>query len=315
MNRFRSLLISLLCFASLPLAAQVNDTYVIPAAANSNGAFGTRWMTQFNLFNPQSYPLTISVVYVPTGGAVGSEQLIDLPANSSAHSDNILFDLFDVRQGSGALLVATFPEDNPGVPNAVISRAFLVNSNTYNDARSGTYGNAIPGVWTGLQADDITAIVHGVRNVAALGWRTNIGAVNLGRTNVTMYVSVYDADGRTRLRDARFSIPPLAHFQDLLPIQIDRATVEFYIEDPSGQAVVFPYAATVDQLSGDPTYHQATLLATPAAIYSKAGTVIDPANVGKKLDTKIAASVRAASKRGTTKALLVRDGESYRITK
>ena len=315
MTRSRLLLISLLCFASLPLAAQVNDTYVIPAAANSNGAFGTRWMTQFNLFNPQSYPLTISIVYVPTGGAVGSEQLLELPANSSAYSDNILLDLFDVTLGSGALLVATFPEDNPGVPNQVISRAFLVNSNTYNNARSGTYGNAIPGVWTGLEADDITAVVHGVRNIAALGWRTNIGAVNLGRTNVTMYVTVYDADGRTRLRNARFAIPPLAHFQDALPIQIDRATVEFYIEDPSGEAVVFPYAATVDQLSGDPTYHEATLLATPGAIFSKAGTVIDPTNIGRKLDTKIAASVRAASKRLTTKALLIRDGESYRITK
>ena len=315
MKRSSLLFLAILAFAAAPLSAQVNDTYIIPAAANSPGAFGTRWATQFNVFNPQSYPLVISVVWVPTGGAQGIERLVEVPANSSAFSDNILLDLFEVSRGSGALLVATFPEDNPGVPNEIVSRAFLVNSNTYNDDADGTYGNAIGGVWTGLQDDDITAVVHGVRNIASEGWRTNIGAVNLGRTSVTLRVTVFDADGRARLRDAPFLIPPLAHFQDLLPIQIDRATIEFYIDDPSGEAVVFPYAATVDQLSGDPTYHEATLLATPGAIFSKGAKVVDTVNVGKKLDTSIAAAVRAAARRHPLKAMLVRDGSGYRIEK
>src|SRR5438034_11231739 len=104
----RSLLVLLLCFTALSLAAQVNDTYVIPVAGNTPGAFGTRWMTQFSLFNPQSYELRVSVTYVPTLGGQGIEKILRVPANAVAFSDNILADLFNV-QGGGALLVATFP--------------------------------------------------------------------------------------------------------------------------------------------------------------------------------------------------------------
>ena len=50
-----------------------------------------------------------------------------------------------------------------------------------------------------------------------------------------------------------------------------------------GEAVVFPYAATIDQLSGDPTYHNPTLLASPGAIYSKKGQTIDLQKLSPKL--------------------------------
>ena len=292
--------------AALPSAAQVNDTYVIPAAINDAGAFGTRWMTQFSVFNPQQYPLTITVVYLPTGGGQGIEEAFVVPANATRYSDNILLDLFGVSRGSGSLLVATFQDENPTVPDDVISRAFLVTSNTYNDDPDGTYGQTIPGVWAGLQdydSDGISAIVHGVRNVSHLGWRTNIGAVNLGRTSVTMYVTVFDSDGRKQLDTAPFFIPPFAHFQDGLPIQIDRGTIEFFVDDPSGEAVVFPYAATIDQLSGDPTYHSPVLLASPGLIYAKKA-MIEPTAIGTKIDRKLAAEARAnARTRGQLRTL------------
>ncbi|HET7706022.1 MAG TPA: hypothetical protein VFM36_08055 [Thermoanaerobaculia bacterium] len=299
MKRSTLLLVAILLTA-LPLAAQVNDTYVIPAAGNSAGAFGTRWMTQFSVFNPQSYPLTVTVVFIPSGGGQSIEEAFVVPANSSRYSDNILADLFGVT-GSGSLLVATFQDENPTVPNDVISRAFLVTTNTYNNRQDGTYGQTIPGVWAGLMDydfDGISAVAHGVRHVARLGWRTNIGAVNLGRDSVTMRVTVFDSDGRKKLDNAPFYIPPFAHFQDVLPIEVDRGTIEFTIEDRSQDAVVFPYAATIDQLSGDPTYHSPVLLASPGAIYSKAA--FDPTTVGRKIDRKVADQVRANAKRRAT---------------
>ena len=306
-KRSSLLLVALLAtFAAVPLAAQVNDTYIIPAAGNSRGAFGTRWMTQFSVFNPQSYPLTITVVYIPTQGGQGIEEAFVVPANSVRYSDNIFEDLFGVT-GSGALLVATFQDENPTVPDDVISRAFLVTTNTYNNRSDGTYGQSIPGVWAGLmdyETDGISAIAHGVRHVARLGWRTNIGAVNLGRTNVTMHVTVFDSEGRKRLDRAPFAIPPLAHMQDALPIEVDRGTIEFFVDDPSGEAVVFPYAATIDQLSGDPTYHNPTLLASPAAIYGKKGQPLDLTKLGKKIDSSIANEIRAkARRRGVIRSL------------
>jgi len=133
------------------------------------GNFGTRWLTQFSVFNPQlDHPLTVSVTFLPTGGGTGIERTFTVPANGTVLSDNILDDLFGLKTGSGGLLVATFPEDNPKVPNDVLSRSFLITTNTYNNVASGTYGQTIPGVWAGLQDftnDGISAVAHGIRNI------------------------------------------------------------------------------------------------------------------------------------------------------
>jgi hypothetical protein len=287
----------LLAVVSLPLAAQINDTYVIPASANQPGNFGTRWLTQFSVFNPQlDYPLTVSVTYLPTGGGTGMERPFTVPANGTVLSDNILDDLFGIKNGSGALLVATFPEDNPKVPNDVLSRSFLITTNTYNNVKSGTYGQTIPGVWAGLQdfnSDGISAVAHGIRNIARLGWRTNVGAVNLGRSNVTLRINIYDGSGKTILKNATLDIPPLGHRQASLPAEVDGGSVEFFVDDPTHDAVVFPYSSTIDPLSGDPTYQGPTLLAS-AKILFKMG-LPQPLTPGRKIDTEFARGIRTTA--------------------
>jgi len=302
----RAIVSAFFCFVATAAVAQLNDTYIIPAAANVSGAFGTRWMTQFSVFNPHlDYSLKVSVTYLPTGGGRGDEVTFTVPANAVAFSDNILDDLFDIRNGSGALLVATFPEDNPGVKNDVISRSFLLETNTFNNSSSGTYGQTIPGVWAGLQdfnTDGISAVAHGIRNLASAGWRANVGAVNLGRSNVNLLVSVYDIDGNTILDQKPLNIPPLGHMQAALPVQVDRGSVEFFVDDPSKQAVVFPYVSVIDQLSGDPTYHSPTLLAQPKSLFFKG--VLKPVeatvNPGRKITIDDARAIRAtAEHRGT----------------
>jgi hypothetical protein len=282
----RALIVPLLLIASAA-SAQINDTYIIPAAANAPGAFNTRWATQFSLFNPQSYALNVSVTLVPTGGAAGVEKTVNVPANAVAFSDNVLADLFN-RDGGGALLVATFPEDNSSVPDTVIARSFLVTTNTFNNAQSGTFGQTIPGVWAGLQdfnTDGISAIAHGIRNNSA--FRTNVGAVNLGRSSLTMRISVYDMNGATLAKNVPFTIPPLAHMQDALPVQVDRGSIEFFVDDSTKQGVVFPYVSVIDNQSGDPSYQSPTLLATPSVLFQKAA----------KIDTSFARQVRASAVR------------------
>jgi hypothetical protein len=272
--------------------AQVNDTYVIPVAGNLPGQNGTQWQTELSLFNPQAYALTVSVTLLPTGGGKGQEVLITIPGNAVAHYYNLLGSVYKY-QGGGALLAATFPEDNPGVPDDVVSRSFLVSSQTYNDTPDGTFGQTIPGVWVGLQnyaTDGISAIAHGISNNAKDAWRANIGAVNLGRSSVVMRVTVYDFDGNTILKDAPFNLPPFGHIQDRLPIEVDRGSIEFFVDDASKEAVVFPYVSTVDQLSGDPRYQTPVLLATAKFLYGKKS--IAPDNVGKKITLAEARTVR-----------------------
>jgi len=298
MNTSRYIFITLLLVVvSLPLAAQINDTYVIPASANAAGNFGTRWLTQFSVFNPQlDYPLTVSVTFLPTGGGTGSEKTFTVPPNGTVLSDNILDDLFGIKNGSGALLVATFAEDNPKAPNDVLSRSFLITTNTYNNVKSGTYGQTIPGVWAGLQdfsSDGISAVAHGIRNVSRLGWRTNVGAVNLGRSNVTLRINIYDADGKTIKQGATMNIPGLGHSQASLPVEVDGGSVEFFVDDPSHTAVVFPYSSTIDDLSGDPTYQGPTLLANAKVLF-KMGM---PQILGRKIDSEFARGIRETATR------------------
>jgi hypothetical protein len=300
MNASRYSFIALFLVAvSLPLTAQINDTYVIPASANIAGNFGTRWLTQFSVFNPQlDHPLTVSVTFLPTGGGTAIERSFTGPANGTVLSDNILDDLFDLKSGSGALLVATFAEDNPKVPNDVLSRSFLITTNTYNNVKSGTYGQTIPGVWAGLQdfnSDGISAVAHGIRNVARLGWRTNVGAVNLGRSNVTLRINIYNADGKTIMKGATLDIPGLGHRQASLPAEVDGGSIEFFVDDPSHQAVVFPYSSTIDDLSGDPTYQGPTLLANAKVLF-KMG-LPQPATPGRRIDSDLARAVRASAMR------------------
>jgi len=312
------LLAALISVASFPAMAQLNDTYVIAAAGNQRGAFGAHWMTRFSLFNPHlDDTLVVSVTFLYTGGAPGPEKLIELPPNSMAYSDNLLEDLYGI-EGSGSLLVATFPEDNPGIPDDVLSRSFLVTSDTYNNTSNGTYGQTIPGVWAGLfdyDTDGISSVSPIVRNKGI--WRTNVGAVNLGACSVNLFVNVYDGDGNTVLSQAPLPIPPYGHNQAPLPVEIEVGSVEFFVDDPCADdaqdyAVVFPYTSTIDRRTGDPTYAAPTLLANPDILFAK-GQKIDPHSIGKKIDASYARGVRAHAQRIGT-ASLKRSASGWQIT-
>ncbi|MEO8378292.1 MAG: hypothetical protein ABI779_01390 [Acidobacteriota bacterium] len=301
------LLAALFLCATIPAAAQLTDTYVITAAANLEGGNHTKWLTQLSLFNPHfDHTLKVSVTLLPTGGATGPEKLIELPPNSTFLTDDLLGDVFHVS-GGGALLIATFPEDNPGVGTEIIDRAFLVTSNTYNNSSNGTYGQTIPGVWAGLldyDSDEISAIAHGIDNSSRLKFRTNVGAVNLGRCEVNVLVSAYDADGAKVLNERALRVPPLAHIQDRLPVDLEGGSVEFFVSDPCANdtnrfAVVFPYTSTIDDLSGDPKYQTPTLLASPSVIFGKKATMaaIDPTQLGKRIDSAYARAIRNSANR------------------
>jgi hypothetical protein len=289
---------------ALPLSAQVNDTYVLPIVGNTTGAGNTRWITEFHLFNPQVHDLTVTLIFLPTHGAQAEQVEFDVDSNATAFSENILLDVFDA-EGTGSLLVTVLPEENRHVPNEVLSRAILVNSRSYHRASIGTYGQHAPGVWTGLQdfnTDGVTAIASGIRNlgtVGATGYRTNIGAVNLGRYSATMYVNVYDDAGRTLRSQLPLELPPQGHIQDRLPTTVDHGSVEFFVDDPFRDAVVFAYASVVDNRTNDAVYIEPVLLASPGFLYGKKAA---PAEVGKKIDSSMARRIaETAIHRGTLK--------------
>ncbi|MBW3672120.1 MAG: hypothetical protein KY432_10675 [Acidobacteria bacterium] len=304
-----------LCF---PAVAQVSDTYVIPAVARTAGGGGTTWTSSVYVFNPQPYTLNISITHLPRFGEVGEEILLELPANMTAATDNVLGEWFETS-GSGSLLFATFQSDNPDVEDSVIARSFLVRSRTYNAGSSGgTYGQGIPGTFVGLLDDGISSIAEGVSNIGTPGlggFRSNIGAVNLGAETAWLLVVVYDENGNvvgnTFDNPLEFPVHPYAFDQSPLPVSGQNLTLEFFLDDPSGEAVVFPYVSIVDNKSGDAVYVEPRLLATGDILYkggvAMKGVVVQSAK-NRFLDLERARTVRERSIRIGH----VRDGELYR---
>ena len=89
----------------------------------------------------------------------------------------------------------------------------------------------------------------------------------------------------------------MGHIQDGLPVQVDRGAVEFFLDDTTQKAVVFPYVSVIDQLSGDPTYFSPTLLATPKVLFNKhAAAAMNTTAIGRKITIDDARAVRENAK-------------------
>ncbi|MFN2240243.1 MAG: hypothetical protein ABR524_12715 [Thermoanaerobaculia bacterium] len=276
MFKTRRALSSLFLFfllVAVPLSAQVSDVYIVPAAADTPGGAGTYWMTDFHVMNPQAYSLRGTLVFLPTGGPVGSAFKFDIGANETIGVDNIVAE-FDTTATTGSILVAVLPEDNPGLdPEDYFGLSLVLQTRTFNTGPSGTLGQGIPGAITGLldiELDGISALATGIRNFGTpgvSGFRTNIGALNLGQSSVTLQVTTFNADG-DEVNSSPFILPPEGHWQGQLPVTIDHGTVEFWVVDPAPNVddFVFPYVSIVDNRTGDATYIEPQLFAEPSDV-------------------------------------------------
>ena len=303
---------------ALPATAQVNDVHAIPAVAHQGGAAGTVWRSSLYLFNPHEYSLVISVTFLRTHGDIGDEVLVELFPNESISTDDVLDEWFGTT-GGGALLVAVFPEDNPDIPDDPVALSVLVRSRTYNlRPTGGTYGQTVTGTWTGLldfEYDGITSIAHGVTNAGTpgvSGYRTNVGAVNLGDETVHLLLTVYDGAGNvlgnTFNQPLDFTIHPYAHEQQGLPIAGQELTLEFLLDDPSQDAVVFPYVTVVDNRTGDAEFIHPTLLASPSILYKGGAAAMKAAAAGRDGRLSIDDARKARSR--TARVGIIRSGEN-----
>ncbi len=280
----------LLFLFSIPAAAQISDVYILPAMGNTPGAGNTFWVNDFHIMNPQSYPLKVTLTYIPTGSGQAKSFTLTINSNETQWAENILAE-FDVVNQTGSLLVWVDPEDNPTVPDDTAALGVVVSSRSFNERSTGTVGQGVPGVMTGLadyDLDQISAIATGVSTWGAVGvdgFRTNVGGVNLSDVSTTLWVSVISDEGIEVARRP-FTINPGTHYQEALPTTIEHGTLEFWVQFPADYSptfadLVIPYASVVDNRTGDPTYLNPTLLAVPSTLWGKQGAaaVRTPARV------------------------------------
>ena len=225
----------------LPVALDAADgnPVAIPAVASNPGAEQTMWRSDVSLVNLADVMTEITVTFHQNG--VQQSTSLSIPEHSAMLLDDVVRGTFGAS-GSGWLEID--PSD-VGV---------VVNSRTFNDAESGSFGQFVPAVpFDGAVLSGETAVLGGLSSDGA---RTNLGFTSLSETDVTITVVVYENTG-VIIGALDVAVPAKTFVQ--VPRLLARelgfngsAWAEVYTDDPD--ALYIAHASVVNEQSGDPVY-------------------------------------------------------------
>ncbi len=228
---------------AVPPASLSDYRRSIPLVAHIQG-LQFPFRSDVRLVNPDAaHILTIDAFYVPEaqpGTGAGTLHVAHqlLPRQSFALDDLVQQD-FGLTNDAGSLLLVS----GDGHPFLASSRAYTANADggTY-----GTFAGSIPAS-AGFGASDAPAIANGIPTTA--GYHTNVGVTEVAGTPTTVRVEGFAADG-TPVGSYTDTIPADANFQHEPGhgFSAPAARIDFTVL--SGGRVL-PYAATVDENSGD----------------------------------------------------------------
>jgi hypothetical protein len=225
----------------------------VAATAHAAGVGGTMWTTDLEAHNwgDEDTDITIDLLAKDTDNNSPASTTVTLSSGQSQRWTDVLDTLFSFS-GSAALRLRTMGD-------------VLVTSRTYTpnpDAVvGGTYGQFIP------TAADSDAIDNGEEayliqltrsSDPSLGFRTNIGFVNLTDTSIDIEVDLYDSTGTLLGTEPKNRLEPFGFTQinDIFN-RVGAADVS------DGYAVVrtttvagrfLTYASVVDNITGDPVF-------------------------------------------------------------
>jgi PKD repeat protein len=220
---------------------------LISVTTQTNGLGGTSWRTELSIFNAGAQGANVNLRFLPgLGGSVVTRTLFLSPKQSISY-DNALLDLFGVPNGAGGVAIEA--------TSAGATAQLRVTSRTYTQGATGTYGQAVPDV----VALDKTLYVTGMQSSAA--FRTNVGLVNRGTTDMPVTLTLYDAGGsvvgtaNVTVPASNFQQQPLAaYFPAITGGSYDVLTMRVVA---SAADAVSAYASVIDNVSQDPVYIQA----------------------------------------------------------
>ncbi|MEJ5166919.1 MAG: choice-of-anchor D domain-containing protein [Thermoanaerobaculia bacterium] len=225
----------------------VNSTngYIIPASALAYGAYGSRWVTDVKIHNPENKNVSFRIFYLPTqiNNSVASSGDFTLGSNQTLSIPNILRVLFGLTDGVGAILVTLL--ENP--------LNLLITSRTYNLTSQGTYGQFIKGYPVSRFISSGTkGYLLGLQKDSRM--RTNVGFNSLSE-GANFKITLINGNG-TNLASKEISLPPNSHLQinDIFgDLQVQGNSNSYAIvEVLSGK--VFSYASVVNNQSSDPIF-------------------------------------------------------------
>jgi hypothetical protein len=221
-----------------------NSAYLIPAAASSWGAAGTRWLTEVFMVNPWSVDVSADLFFMLQYQDNTDAEPVELtiPGGAVVRLNDVVGTTFGTPDAVGAVLIgAEWP--------------LFVSSRTANHTEAGTFGQLVPA----MEIDDLSVHDEPVRLLHLTSnqqFRTNLGFANAGPQPFMADVEVYRNDG-TLLHEMSVSLPPFSFNQltDSLASAGEAVDDAYALIHPSSDdSRFFTYASVVDRMSGDPTF-------------------------------------------------------------
>ncbi len=223
----------------------------VGTGAHLVGFKDVNWRTDLEVQNPSSkrvrYMISL-LVRDQDNSHPGFEAQFTLDPGKSARYPDLLMTLFGISKGAAAVRVT--PIDGP----------ILVNSRTYNQLPSGTYGQFVPAIpraqaigWG--QDARLIGLAHDPS--LAAGFRTNIGFVNVSPAPIRVEADFYLGDG-TYLGRKGYDLLSFEFIQiDKAFEQVTSARVDdgyVVVRTTTAGARFLAYASVTDNVTGDPTY-------------------------------------------------------------
>lgn len=242
-------------------ARELTWSYVVPAAANKEGALGTDWHTDLTIYNPQQHTLPLVLQFLPAGrdnsGRVPTIEL-DVLAWETLNLWDVLGPKgFDQRGQTGAIWVRVDELKKSCEGSATVCH-FALFSRTYTlnpSGGAGEFGQATPGYPTNLPMVD-GYMTYLPQLMDDKDFRTNVGMVSLTSKPVTVRFELQKADGSIiHRRDV--TVLPYGQTQWRLDKGVSGGTMAAYIVGGPNTSAVVPYASVVNNVTGDAVYVEA----------------------------------------------------------
>lgn len=226
--------------------------YYLPGAANVNGFGGARWRTDLEVYNPNSWSVTVTVANMPRNQANTNPSFFtfNLAAGESRRFTNVLGNMFTFTGASTLRVSANFG-------------SLITTQRSYNDAATGTYGQFIPGktIADAIGPGDTARLVQLAQSTSDdTGDRTNLGIANLSDFTIDTYAELYRSNGTliTTINDTLLAYESVQYDKVFLPYissDLDDAFAIVYSDTP--EAVFLAFATPVDNRTGDGFYFPA----------------------------------------------------------
>lgn len=230
--------------------------YWVCTGAHQPGYNNTVWRTDLDVHNPGAAKATYRVSLLKRDTDNRSAQTVDFTIHGgrSAHHADILFEAFGF-EGAAALRITP------------LSGPLVVQSRTYNQAGVGSYGQFVPGLASsqavvGGTEGRLVGLFHDPGLVR--GMRTNLGLVNASIAPIDVEIAFFGPLG-TPLGVRVVELKALEYrqlnkvFEMVTSGKIDGGFLIVRSNTTGGR--LFAFASIVDNVTGDPIYVPAVVMA------------------------------------------------------